>query len=138
VRDTYGDCDIVFIQEAKAGAFVQGKPGVSLAEEYDVLEPAQVEAKRDQNCLGNPIPAPIPAMRSRARAGKGGKGGKGGKARSARAEACLWGLIQYGWGAGSARAQGLPAAVLGRRNHPERAGPRARRRQAAGLLAAFR
>lgn len=53
IKDTYRECDVVFIQEAKAGAFVQDKSGAGLAELYDVLQPSTLDAKRDQNCLGD-------------------------------------------------------------------------------------
>lgn len=50
ILETYGDCDIVFIQEA-AGAFVEGKAGRRIGGHYHMLPPAVVDGKRDQNCL---------------------------------------------------------------------------------------
>ena len=50
LHGTYGDTDIIFLQEA-AGAFAEGTAGGRLGSQFDIWVPASCDRSRDQNSL---------------------------------------------------------------------------------------
>ena len=60
IVETYGDCDVVFIQEA-AGAFVEGIAGRRIKDHYHMLQPAVVDGK--VRCQKSPAKEPYDAQK---------------------------------------------------------------------------